>query len=149
MSTQLTKPKTLTIRSSYGPKARIRLTCKGPGRTKQSFKDECDINKIMARFVRTGVLDFVSKYSPQYGDVTGADFAEAMNIVAQSRSMFAALPASIRSRFDNSPEKFLSFMEDPANAAKARELGLLPPEAPEQAPEPQAPVAAPAPATAA
>jgi len=37
--------------TAYGPKARLRhVTPPGVGRTKQSFKDECDINNIMKRF---------------------------------------------------------------------------------------------------
>lgn len=136
---------------AYDPKLRVQLVFPaGEGRTKQSFKDECDVNKIMARFTRTGVLDFASKFSPRYEDVTGADFQSAMDTVARANSMFQELPAELRRRFKNDPVVFLDFVDDPANADKARELGLLPPlEAKVVPPAEPAPVPSPAPAPAA
>lgn len=107
----------------------VRLDCsKSEDRTKQSFKDECDINIIMKRFERTGTLNWVNRHSPQYGDVSGLEFQTAMDIVAAGKSAFAALPARIRDRFRNDPAQFLDFVQNPANAAEAAELGLLSPE---------------------
>lgn len=100
-----------------------------PSRTKQSFRDECDINIIMGRYLQTGVIDFVAKHSPQYGDVTGADFQTAMQTVAQANSMFADLPSSLRERFGNDPAQFLDFVADDKNRAEAAQLGLLSKEA--------------------
>jgi hypothetical protein len=36
-----------------------------------------------------------------------------------------ALPANIRSRFDNDPAKLIDFMENPANREEAESLGLV------------------------
>lgn len=105
----------------------VRLTC-GPSMTKQSFKDECDINKILARYQQTGVLDFANKYEPQYADVTSIDFTTAMNQVALAQSMFDDLPSSLRARFRNDPSLFIEFIDNPANHQEMRELGLLKPQ---------------------
>ena len=46
---------------------------KSTAMTKQSFKDECDINKIMAKFQKTGALNHYAKHAPQYGDASGIE----------------------------------------------------------------------------
>jgi len=114
----------------------------GPVRAKQSFRDECNINNILAKYQRTGALTHVNRYSPQYGYAPSTDFREALEVVKQGSEMFRALPSSIRKRFDNDPAQFLEFIQDPSNTAEAVSLGLATsrptpttPEAP-KAPEP-------------
>lgn len=136
----------MLIRSAYGPKLKVQhITPEGEGRTKQSFKAECDVNNIMARFQKTGVLDFASRYQAQYGDVSGVNFADAIKLVADAKSMFHEMPARVRDRFGNDPATFLDFVNNPNNRDEARALGLLKPEEP----KPAAPAAPPAPAPAA
>lgn len=137
------------IRSAYSHKPQFQLECpeKPFGRTKQSFKDECDINVIIRRFLRTGVMDFTARNEPRYGDCTGMEYTQAMQTVAAAKSLFNELPAALRARFDNEPALFLDFVQDDKNRDEARELGLLKPEeAPKPAPAspPAAPTAAPA-----
>lgn len=110
--------------SAYSPKRKIRITFPAEGRTKQSFKQECDINTIMSRYLKTGLLEHVRQDIAQFIDVTGADFMEAQNLVAGANSMFHSLPSHIRTKFDNNPAEFLKFMENPANAQEAISLGL-------------------------
>ncbi len=138
----------MTLRSAHGPKTRVSLTFTGQGRTKQSHKKECDINNIMARFQKTGTVDFINTQSPQFGDATGLEFQTAMETVAHANEMFAELPSKIRERFNNNAQELLSFLENPDNRTEAVFLGLLEkpvPETPEPTPEPRAaPVPAPA-----
>lgn len=96
-----------------------------PSMTKQEFKDETDINKIMARYQRTGAIDHFAKWSPSYGEFSACDLQTAQNIVIRARQMFADLPSSIRN-LTESPEGFLKFVQDPQNAPKLVELGLVP-----------------------
>lgn len=122
-----TLPSTPTLKTfifPYGPKRKVSITFTEPGLAKQSFKAECDINTIMARYMKTGLLDHVRAQQGRYLDVTGADFQAAQNLVAGATSMFFDLPSSIRERFDNNPAFFLEFMENPANAQEAASLGL-------------------------
>lgn len=111
--------------SAYSKKQKIQTTFSGEGRTKQAHKAECDINQILARFKRTGVLDFQQKHAPQYGDVSAIDFQEAQLLIAEAKGMFMAMPSHLRSRFDNDPAKFLAFMEDKRNLNEALDLGLV------------------------
>ncbi|AXH73540.1 MAG: internal scaffolding protein [Microviridae sp.] len=116
------------FRSAYGPRYRVPFTTPESelpfGRTKQSFKDECDINTILKKFQRTGLLEFVNDRQPQYGDVSAIDFQESMQTVARANEIFADLPSSIRKHFENSPEQFFSFIQDPSKHAEAVALGL-------------------------
>jgi len=116
----------LSFITAYGPKLKYRYVGDPvKSRTKQAFKDECDINKIMARFVRTRTLDWVSDVAPRYGDLIGWDYQEALNQVARGKEMFKALPAKVRSRFHNDPAELLDFLADEDNRDEARKLGLL------------------------
>jgi len=96
-----------------------------PSMTKQSFKDECNINNIMAKFQKTGALNHYAKHAPNYGDATHIELADALNVVADAESMFEELPSSLRKRFQNSPELFLEFVNDEKNLEEMKKLGLV------------------------
>lgn len=138
------------FRSAYSPKDRVQLSFPlvGFGRTKQSFKDDADINVIVSRFLKSGYLP-PAVQEPRFGDVSGLEFQEAMQLVAVAQSQFEALPSVVRSRFKNDPAAFLDFVGNPDNAPELIEMGLatapvapLEPEAPIEAPvAPVAPVA--------
>lgn len=94
--------------------------------TKQSFKDECDINTIMARYMSTGELPDISSVAPQYLDVTsGFDFQSMNDQVVEAKNLFSQLPSALRSRFANDPGAFLDYCADPENEPEMRKLGLL------------------------
>ena len=57
-----------------------------PGKTRQSFKDECDVNRIVDRFTRTGIVEHGQRRQPQYGDAPDQDFFTAACIQAEVRS---------------------------------------------------------------
>lgn len=135
------------IRSAYDSQ-RVSVTIhSGPSRTKQSFRDECDINNIMAKYQRTGLIEAVNRIQPQYADVAGFDFQFAMDQIVQANDMFAQLPSSVRKRFHNDPREFVEFVGNPENYDEAVRLGLMKPEVkePEPVPEPPAPAPTPAP----
>lgn len=107
---------------------RVKLVCKDATRTQQHHKNEVNINNIIARFHKTGALPEMIKKNPQYGDFTEAkNYHEAMNICLHAQEQFMALNARIRRRFQNDPEQFLMFCNDPKNAPEMRAMGLLKP----------------------
>jgi len=114
------------------PFSRVSVSVAFPerGRTKQSFKDECDINRIMAKYQRTGLVEFVNNNEARYGDFSGFDFSQSMNVVAKANEMFAQLPSNIRKRFNNDAVEFVSFIDDDANRLEAEKLGLVTPKPP-------------------
>lgn len=96
-----------------------------PSMAKQSFRDECDINNIMKKYEKTGLLDHVNQYQGQYADLTGiVDYHTALNQVIAAEEAFMTLPAGIRSRFDNDPGNFLAFVDDPNNEEEMIKMGL-------------------------
>ncbi|AZL82962.1 internal scaffolding protein [Apis mellifera associated microvirus 17] len=98
--------------------------------TKQAFKDECDINNIVRKYSKTGILEHSAAGTPRIGDfsdITENHFHESMNIVARAQNAFEQLPAELRDRFANDPGRLLKFMEDPKNLEEARKLGLAAP----------------------
>jgi len=113
----------IEFRKPYTQKS-VSVSFPEQGRTKQSHKDECDINKILIKYQKTGLLEFVNKNQPQYGDFSGFDFMNAMNTVAKASEMFDQLPAAVRKRFNNEPGEFMTFVDDPANTDEAIRLGL-------------------------
>ena len=98
-----------------------------PTRTQQHFKDETDINKIIQRAINTGdTTVFTTTQRAQYYDVSSFDgYQEALNRIADVEDDFYSLPSRVRNEFGNDPDKYVEFMSDPANIAKAVELGLL------------------------
>ncbi|QXP08062.1 MAG: internal scaffolding protein [Arizlama microvirus] len=100
------------------------LVCLEPTLAQQHFKDECDINYVLKNFGVDALS--VSPLQPRYGDFTGVvDYHSALNAVIAAEDEFMALPASIRTRFENDPSKLIDFMENPANLAEAQSLGLV------------------------
>ena len=116
------KNKTL-IRSAYGEKQKVTLTTLD-ARTEQCHRDECDINKIIAKYDRTGVLNHVNDFEARYEDLTGLDYQTMLNTVANANSMFEGLPSEIRNQFANDPANFISFMDDQNNNEQMYEMGL-------------------------
>lgn len=93
----------------------------------QSHKHETDINVIVSKFQRTGVLEHQRDNPGQFVEVDPLDYHEAMNIIADANSQFEQMPANIRKDFGNDPAAFLAFTQDPANVDKMKEYGMLNP----------------------
>ncbi len=118
----------MKFKTIYNYKSPKGLENKAASMTQSQFKDECDINKIMDRYFRTGCLsDPLNRMKPgTYGDFTEmGDYMENMNKIVQAREMFDALPARVRERFGNNPGAMIDFVMDPNNKAEAKKLGLL------------------------
>ena len=119
------------MRSAYVPHAPVMVQFKLPSRAKQAMLKECDINQIMAKYQKTGMITHIKKHGGSYGEMPLADdFHEAMNLVAGANSMFAELPSTVRDRFHNDPSQFLEYVNDPDNRDGMVEMGLLPPAEP-------------------
>ncbi len=96
------------------------------GRTKQSFKDETDIVKILARAQKAGTLSHLEKHEATYGDFADFDFFESKIMLARGAEVFAALPSELRSEFNQSAEQFFAYVNDPANKDElAKKLPML------------------------
>lgn len=106
---------------------------KDPSATLQSFKDDADINCIIARYENTGVLvDPTVPVSriPEYGDFSDMpDYQTAQNVIIAAKNAFDALSSKIRERFNNDPAAFFDFvrsLKEGSDAyAEAISLGIV------------------------
>lgn len=111
------------------PKVKTQITEKTL--THQSFKDECDINKIIERYHATGFMGDPHRpvdqsRQPIYGDFTNVpDLKGAYDQIIQAEGLFASLPATIRKQFENDPVRFLDFCSNPDNRPWLAEHGFI------------------------
>lgn len=123
----------MTVRNRFSPRVAVVLEAKG-GRTKQSMRDECDINNILRKYVKTGTIAHGNRFRGSYGEFPSMDFRDALHKIMEAEAMFQELPAMVRRRFQNDPANFLEFVQDSSNEEEMRKLGLLKPKAEDPAP---------------
>mgnify|MGYP000662898326 FL=1 len=111
----------------------------GESMTRQAFAKETDVNEIMAKYTRTGLIDHINQNQPIFGEVPGVSFREALELVERAETEFMELPAIVRERFENDPEKYLTFFEDENNREEAVALGLLEAPTPSSSSPPEPP----------
>ena len=91
-------------------------------RTKQSFKEDCDINNLLKRAQREGSLSHLAKYEGEYGDFANVDLHQAMNQITRGRQIFSELPSEMRREFNQDPVEFFKFVNNPDNVDKLTDL---------------------------
>lgn len=106
-----------------------------PGKTKQSSKDECDINKIVSKARKSGGMNLL-QYDARsvYADVSKVGtFVDMQNLIVNANQDFMKLSAKTRKLFDNkvlNMVEYVSNIQDTEESLKeAFELGLVPKEA--------------------
>jgi phage internal scaffolding protein len=103
---------------------RVQFSTTGQTMTRQSHKKECDINNIVYRYRKDGVITHLNKHGETYDDVSGADYRKWMNKLVSAREMFEELPSHVRNKFGNDPSIFLDYVQDPDNMDEMRKIGL-------------------------
>lgn len=112
--------------SAYTPHLFVGLTFPDDSLyTDQSFRDEADINTIMARYQSTGEMPVLNEMQGQWLDVTEMDFQRHMDFIIDAQNLFDQLPSDLRDRFGNDPGAFLGFCSQESNREEMAKLGLL------------------------
>lgn len=97
-----------------------------PGFTVQADRDDADINKVIARFRKSGQLPPTLRGEPFFGDVSEfGDLADSMIKIKEAEELFMQFPAEVRERFDNDPVQMVDFLADDGNRKEAEDLGLV------------------------
>lgn len=87
---------------------------------------------VVKKFIKTGVADHLNALPPlDVSSIPDLTYQEILNLQVKGQEAFMNLPAKIRKAFDNDPAQYLDAFSDPQQAGKLRELGILPPEAPQ------------------
>ncbi len=92
------------------------------GLTKQCHRDECDIQKIMARADIAGTISHLEKFEGVYADYSDFDFHEQTTKLTKGREIFDDLPAEVRREFGQSPAAFFNYVNDPENKDRIGKL---------------------------
>lgn len=89
----------------YGKRARPAIKWpKDAKGAKQGFRKECDINFIVARHMKTGVMP-LPQGEPRYLDTVGlTDFQELQNLRAAVETRFEEQPEEVRQEFSSASE---------------------------------------------
>lgn len=99
--------------------------------TRDSFKDECDLNKIIARYLKGGGLPPVPE--GVFLDVRSVGgYREVRDRMVAAEAVFMQLSPEVREAFGNDPVTFLDTMVDPAAQEFLEELGLREKAVPDQ-----------------
>lgn len=95
--------------------------------TQQNFKDEQDINTIVARVMKTGTLPDIP-IPPMYADLsTQEDYHTMLNRIAETNGLFYRLDPELRAEYNNDPGAWLQDVNEKLNngdLAPLREMGL-------------------------
>jgi len=109
------------------------ITFTDPSATLQSFRDDADINCIIARYENTGVLvdpTVPVSRTPEFGDFSDMpDYQTAQNVIVAANNAFNSLSSKIRERFGNDPAAYFRFVqslkEGSEEYAEAVTLGII------------------------
>lgn len=119
MATMNGKPYTGKILSGEDPG----LKCEDESRTRQAFTDECDVNKIVARYGSMEAIPPELRDASRgvYADVSAeGDFRSRMDRALAVQKIFDALPEATREDFKHDPARFLAALADPSLAEGLR-----------------------------
>lgn len=104
---------------------RVGLRFPKPSLAKQSFRDECNINLIMRKYEKDGLIKHLNNHEGRYEDYIPHDgYHNALNQILEAETMFNKIPSKIRAVFQNDAEKFLEFVQNPENTDEMVEMGL-------------------------
>lgn len=103
---------------------------KSKSMTQQNFAEEVDVNTIVNRAIKSGVLADSASMAGRvaiFGDFSGVgDFKSCLDKVIAAQGAFNDLPLDIKQRFNFDPGAIIDFLADPKNVEEAVKLGLLP-----------------------
>lgn len=117
----------IKVRTRFDERERVfSPSTAGTGRTKQEFRNDADINSIIAKYRRTGVLPpSAHRSAARFGDFSQIpDFTEMCARVDAARDLFLALPSAVRKAFDHDPGKFIAATQSREGMEKLVELGI-------------------------
>lgn len=126
---------------------RTALFCKDPSLTKQEFKEETDINVLLARFKATGAeppMVLPEHFVNTLDRTTYFDMACAS---AEASSLFYQLDAELRARYQNNPAYWADAVVEAVtdgNTDALKKLGVTTPQAAQEPIPPGTPATAPA-----
>lgn len=104
---------------------RIQTVFKKKTRTQQQFAKDCNINNIIKKYKKTGVITHINTKTGVYADMTQMpNYQEALQTVIHGQTAFDQLPAELREKFKYNPQEMMDYLNDKRNDEEAIKLGL-------------------------
>jgi hypothetical protein len=97
-----------------------------PSMTVQSDADGADINKILAKYAATGIIDGLREVEIKYHDISEfTDFADAQRQLKVVEGEFMKLPSKVRGIFDHDVANWLDTAMDQEKRDALVEAGYI------------------------
>lgn len=117
--------RTKVISKRANGRLRVQSSNNLPTRTQQQHKNECDINQIMKKYIKTGLITHLNQKAGGFRDLTEVpDYQQALDTVIQAQQAFGTLSAELRYKFKNDPHELIEFLKDEKNNEEAYKYGL-------------------------
>jgi len=105
---------------------RIQTINKDKSETQQQYVETTDINTIMKKYSNNMNLIPDLQQRGVYADVSELpSYQDALNTVIAAEKAFESVPADLRYRLQNDPQKFIEYLNDPKNKEEATTLGFF------------------------
>lgn len=113
------------IYNEKGEVIKVRTINNEPSMSHQQFKDECDINKIINKYKKTGEITHLNRKRGAYADISNfTSYQESLDTIIKADHAFSTLSSDVRKKFNNDPAELIKFLADPKNNQEAVKLGL-------------------------
>lgn len=98
----------------------------GKSKTDPSWAKDLEAQNVINKYMKTGQWLGTPRgqYDPD-GQLMNVDLGSALAVVREATDAFNSLPSDLRARFGNSPEAYVSFIQNKENMDEAIKLGLL------------------------
>lgn len=122
----LQKSRKIIIKDKDGNVVKVKSIQFNPSKTNQDFSQEVEINNIMDRFTKHGIVPTAKSQPGVYNDFTQySDLMDALNKIKSAEETFYALNKKLQNRFGN-PEELAKYLLDEKNYEEAVKLGIFP-----------------------
>ncbi len=114
------------VRSAYdGSVVSVKAEQGGPSEVREAFKDEADINNIVARYQKTGQMP-LNADEARFGDVSDfRDYKAALDFVREARDNLRDMPEEARGQYQADPDGFIEALEEATTRDDLVALGIV------------------------
>lgn len=118
------------VRDRFSPRVAV-IAPEGESMTQQHFAEEVDINNIVAKYNRSGIITHVRAAQEKFGPLPElSEYAVHLDKVAKAQQAFEMLPAELRNHFNNSIPGFFKYISEEKNFDQCVEWGIYEPKEP-------------------
>lgn len=116
----------ITVRQPETNRRRVQHFTEDVTRTEQGHRNKVNINKIVAKYIKTGYVEQQNRPA-MYGDFSGVlDYHSTLNRIKNAENEFQKIPSEIRKKFDNDIGMLVEYVNNPDNESECVRMGLLP-----------------------